>query len=102
MKRILFFTLTSTICLFIFQSIYAEVKLPAILSSNMVLQRNSDVALWGWSDISEEITMDIVDEDCIHPPKKKEVADRLLFNALNKTYGYKTVDCALPYLILRM
>ena len=38
------------------------------------------------------ITMDIGDEYFIHPPKKKEVADRLLFNALNKTYGYNTID----------
>jgi sialate O-acetylesterase len=38
------------------------------------------------------ITMDIGDEKSIHPPKKKEVADRLLFNALNQTYGYKAVD----------
>lgn len=42
------------------------------------------------------ITMDIGDDYCIHPPKKKEVADRLLFNALNQTYGYKTVDYAAP------
>jgi len=42
------------------------------------------------------ITMDIGDDDCIHPPKKKEVADRLLFNALNQTYGYKTIDGASP------
>ena len=38
------------------------------------------------------ITMDIGAENFIHPPKKKEVADRLLFNALNQTYGYKAVD----------
>ena len=42
------------------------------------------------------ITMDIGDDYCIHPPKKKEVADRLLFNALNQTYGYNTVDYAGP------
>ena len=42
------------------------------------------------------ITMDIGDDECIHPPQKKEVADRLLFNALNQTYGYKTVDYAAP------
>ncbi|WP_297088305.1 sialate O-acetylesterase [uncultured Draconibacterium sp.] len=42
------------------------------------------------------ITMDIGDDYCIHPPKKKEVADRLLFNALNQTYGFKTVDHAAP------
>ena len=42
------------------------------------------------------ITMDIGDDYCIHPPKKKEVADRLLFNALNKTYGFTTIDFAGP------
>jgi sialate O-acetylesterase len=40
------------------------------------------------------IAMDLGDKVSIHPPKKKEVADRLLFNALRQTYGYKTVDCA--------
>ncbi|MDG1729914.1 MAG: sialate O-acetylesterase [Algibacter sp.] len=42
------------------------------------------------------ITMDIGDKYSIHPPKKKQVADRLLFNALNKTYGYETIDCNSP------
>ena len=42
------------------------------------------------------ITMDIGDQWCIHPPKKKEVADRLLFNALNQTYGFKAVDGKSP------
>jgi sialate O-acetylesterase len=38
------------------------------------------------------ITLDIGSKESIHPPKKKEVADRLLYNALNKTYNFKTVD----------
>ncbi|CAN0089754.1 unnamed protein product, partial [Chrysoparadoxa australica] len=42
------------------------------------------------------VTMDIGDEYCIHPPKKEEVADRLLFNALNKTYGFSTIDYSGP------
>lgn len=42
------------------------------------------------------ITMDIGHPDFIHPPKKKEVADRLLFNALNQTYGYKSIDYKTP------
>ncbi len=42
------------------------------------------------------VTMDIGDQYCIHPPKKKEVADRLLFNALSKTYGFDAADCASP------
>jgi sialate O-acetylesterase len=42
------------------------------------------------------ITMDIGDDYCIHPPKKKEVADRLLYNALSQTYGYTTIDGKSP------
>jgi len=42
------------------------------------------------------VLMDVGTKSVIHPPKKKEVADRLLFNALNKTYGYKAVDFSGP------
>ncbi len=42
------------------------------------------------------ITMDIGAQNSIHPPKKKEVADRLLFNALNQTYGYKSIKYVSP------
>lgn len=42
------------------------------------------------------VTLDVGEEGCIHPAHKKEVADRLLYQALNKTYGYKTVDCDGP------
>lgn len=42
------------------------------------------------------VTMDVGDEYSIHPPKKKEVAERLLYNALNKTYGINAIDCLGP------
>jgi sialate O-acetylesterase len=42
------------------------------------------------------VLMDIGNETVIHPPMKKEVADRLLYNALNKTYGYEAVDFSGP------
>jgi len=42
------------------------------------------------------ILSDIGSEQTIHPPRKKEVAERLLFIALNKTYGFKEVDCTGP------
>jgi sialate O-acetylesterase len=44
------------------------------------------------------VTMDIGDDYRIHPAKKKEVADRLLYNALNQTYGYKAIDFSGPVL----
>jgi sialate O-acetylesterase len=33
----------------------AEVKLPAIISDNMVLQQNTTIALWGWADAGESV-----------------------------------------------
>jgi sialate O-acetylesterase len=42
------------------------------------------------------ISMDVGDEFSIHPPKKKEVAHRLLYNALHQTYGYKAINCCSP------
>lgn len=35
----------------------AQVKLPAILSNNMVLQQNSEATLWGWSGASERFVI---------------------------------------------
>jgi len=35
----------------------AEVKLPKILGSNMVLQRNQPVHIWGWADKGEKVTV---------------------------------------------
>ena len=57
MKRFPQFTLLTGICLLLVQSMHAEVKLPAIVSSNMVLQRNTTVVLWGWADAKEKITI---------------------------------------------
>lgn len=37
--------------------IKAELRLPAIVSSNMVLQRNATVALWGWANAGEKVSI---------------------------------------------
>lgn len=42
------------------------------------------------------VTLDIGDAISIHPPKKKEVTERLLMNALNQTYGMKAVKYKSP------
>ncbi|MDQ6812981.1 MAG: sialate O-acetylesterase, partial [Bacteroidota bacterium] len=36
---------------------HAAVKLPSIVSNHMVLQQNSKVAIWGWADADEKITI---------------------------------------------
>jgi len=57
MKRTTLFTLLSLFCLLIVQSAVAVIKLPAIVSSNMILQRDTKIVLWGWADANEEITV---------------------------------------------
>lgn len=37
----------------------AEVKLPAIFSDNMVLQRDIAVPVWGWADAGESVTISL-------------------------------------------
>jgi sialate O-acetylesterase len=37
----------------------ADVKLPAIFSDHMVLQRDAAVPVWGWADPGEEVTVSI-------------------------------------------
>jgi sialate O-acetylesterase len=38
-------------------SAFAEVKLPAILSDHLVLQREMAVPIWGWADPGEEVSV---------------------------------------------
>ena len=59
MKRFTIIPLLAVGFLLLAQSIYAEVKLPAIVSSNMVLQRNTTVVLWGWADAKEKISIKV-------------------------------------------
>ncbi len=58
MKKLIILLFTITFSLLPSQSIQAEVKLPAIVSSNMVLQRNTTVVIWGWADPKEKITIE--------------------------------------------
>ncbi|HPP52615.1 MAG TPA: sialate O-acetylesterase [Thermoguttaceae bacterium] len=41
---------------------WAEVKLPRLLSDNMVLQQQTEVRIWGWADPSEEVTVRFRDQ----------------------------------------
>src|SRR5436309_7111672 len=36
---------------------FAEVKLPAIISDNMALQRSNGAHIWGWADPGEKVTV---------------------------------------------
>ncbi|MES2652494.1 MAG: sialate O-acetylesterase [Bacteroidota bacterium] len=38
-------------------TVHAEVKLPQLVSNGMVMQRNSNLKIWGWANVDEEITV---------------------------------------------
>ncbi len=42
---------------FLSGNLFADVKLPKIFSSNMVLQQGIEIAVWGWADRNESITV---------------------------------------------
>lgn len=56
MSKLLLQILVIIICLFK-SSLMANVKLPAIISDNMVLQQDSAVMLWGWANPDEEVSI---------------------------------------------
>jgi sialate O-acetylesterase len=50
--------LQSIFCLMLMaMGLHAEVKLPALVSNGMVLQRGQNIKVWGWANIGEEITI---------------------------------------------
>ncbi|MCF0202291.1 MAG: 9-O-acetylesterase [Bacteroidaceae bacterium] len=53
MKRLILFFLTALISF----SCSAKLRLPNILSDNMVLQASSDARLWGWADAGKTVTV---------------------------------------------
>src|SRR4051812_12402291 len=45
------------VSLLLVSSASADVKLPAIIADHMVLQQQEPVAIWGWADRGEEVTV---------------------------------------------
>ncbi len=44
-------------CLLSCIQLYSQVKLPQLISNGMVLQRDTDLTLWGWASVGEKITV---------------------------------------------
>ena len=54
MKRSLFFIIATGV-LFVNNNVHAQLRLPSIIGTNMVLQQNDSVALWGWSGPGDKV-----------------------------------------------
>lgn len=57
MKSIKFILLLTIISAFQLTKLQAEVKLPKIFSSNMVLQQGMEIPVWGWADKGERVSI---------------------------------------------
>ncbi|MFZ4456462.1 MAG: sialate O-acetylesterase [Bacteroidales bacterium] len=44
-------------------SVRADIKLPAVIGSNMIIQRDVPMKLWGWADANEQVTVTIEGEN---------------------------------------
>ncbi len=44
---------------FLAAPVWADVKLPRIIGSGMVLQRNMPLSIWGWADTGEEVAVQL-------------------------------------------
>ncbi len=59
MKRFLFWSMFMVLCA---NAIYADVRLPKTFTDNAVLQRDMPVAIWGWADPGETVTVSYADQ----------------------------------------
>lgn len=51
-----FKSIVFSLVIFIFSTVgFADVRLPAIISDNMVLQQKTEVPIWGWADAGEKV-----------------------------------------------
>ena len=55
MCRIIYLSTVATLLLT--SAAWADVRLPKVLGSHMVLQRNSVVKIWGWADPGETVSV---------------------------------------------
>jgi sialate O-acetylesterase len=46
-----------TVCLVVISNLAAQVKLPALISDGMVLQRDAAIKIWGWAAKGEKLTL---------------------------------------------
>lgn len=58
MKRYLISNLLCLLCL----TTVSQVRLPRLISDNMVLQRNSELKIWGWASKGEKITVQFLNQ----------------------------------------
>jgi len=87
------FLLTLLILIAISPLLSAKITLPSVFSDNMVLQQNSEVAIWGWSDPGEIVKI-------VTSWNSKDTVKVKANNAAAWNTSIKTIGAGGPYSIL--
>ena len=61
----LLLALSFVVSLFLSQALLAEVRLPAVISDHMLLQRDQPARIWGWAAPGEKIVVSIAGESAV-------------------------------------
>ena len=62
MRTLLTSAALAAACFLAAQPVFADVKLPAIISNNMMLQSGKPLPIWGWADAGEKVTVKLGDQ----------------------------------------
>jgi len=89
MKR---FLLTILVLSFFSIQMFGKISLPSVFSDNMVLQQNSQVAIWGWSDPGETVSI-------VTSWNTKDTIKVKANNSSKWTTSIKTIGAGGPYSI---
>ncbi|MCX7876756.1 MAG: sialate O-acetylesterase [Melioribacteraceae bacterium] len=63
MKNKKVFLVNTFFFLLIYYTLFAEVKLPKLISNGMILQRDTKVKLWGWANPNEKIKINFINKN---------------------------------------
>ena len=88
MQKFCFFTIAAIL---LSQVIYAQLRLPSIISSGMVLQQNDSVTLWGWGNPGEKIF--------VNTSWDEKTDSSVVNNRANWRIKIRTPDAGGPYKI---
>jgi len=44
------------------RNVIADIKLPVVISDNMVIQENAEIPIWGWASAGEQVTVSILSQ----------------------------------------
>ena len=61
MNRKVLYHLLAIYCIFFPSDSFSQIRLPRLISDGMVLQRDTEVKIWGWASPGEKVSVSFID-----------------------------------------